>query len=204
MGQEIEEIRKNIRRKKITHNKTKTKKQPTKYLTKFLCTIIITLICLIGAKKSTNFKEMLHKNVYEKNFSFATINNLYEKYFGSTLPLEQMFSTKTEPVFSETFTFTKKEEYLDGMKFTVTNKYLMPNIESGMVVFIGEKEGYGNTIIIQQVDGVDIWYSNVESNVKLYDYIEKGDVLGEVNGDYLYMVIKKDGINIKYEEYLQI
>ena len=62
---------------------------------------------------------------------------------------------------------------LDGNKFIVEKQYLMPILQSGMVVFVGEKEGYGNTIIVQQVDGVDVWYSNITSNVKLYDYIEK-------------------------------
>ena len=39
---------------------------------------------------------------------------------------------------------------------------------------MGEKEGYGNTLIIQGADGVDIWYGNVNStSLKLYDYIER-------------------------------
>ena len=51
---------------------------------------------------------------------------------------------------------------------------MVPVIESGVVVFIGEKEGYGNTIIVEQVNGVDVYYSNINpSNIKLYDYIEK-------------------------------
>jgi len=204
MELEIERIRENIKRKKTVGNIPKKSKKASHHMTKFLCTIVITMLCLIGLKKSETFKELFYENVYEINFSFATVNDLYEKYFGATLPLEKLFGGNTEPVFSENFTFLNKENYLEGTKFTVEKSYLMPTLESGMVVFIGEKEGYGNTIIIQQVDGIDIWYSNVTSNVKLYDYIEKGDVLGEVNGDYLYMVLKKDGNNITYEDYMQV
>lgn len=166
---------------------------------KSMVTTIITLICLIGCKKSINFKDKFYQKVYEENFSFAKINNLYQKYFGSLLPFGDKINNNTKPVFSETFTYLSKEKYQDGEKFIVNSNYLMPVIESGMVVFIGEKDGYGNTIIIQQVDGVDTWYSNVNSNIKLYDYIEKGDVLGEVNGNYLYLVMKKDGNYINYE-----
>ena len=166
--------------------------------------VILTLICLIGLKKSGKFKDVFYENVYEKNFSFVYVKDLYQKYFGTTLPLENIFMQNSEPVFSEQFSYNNKENYLEGSKFVVDNQYLMPTLESGMVVFIGEKEGYGNTIIVQQVDGVDIWYSNIISNVKLYDYIEKGDVLGEVNGKYLYMVIKKDGNVLTYEEYMQV
>lgn len=203
MELEIEKIRQNIKNKKqkeVVPCKSKT----GIYITKFLCMVILTLICLISLRKSESFKDVFYENIYEKNFSFAYVKDLYQKYFGSTLPLEKLFNQNTEPVFSEQFTYDKKETYLEGSKFTVDNQYLVPILESGMVVFIGEKEGYGNTIIVQQVDGVDIWYSNVISNVKLYDYIEKGDVLGEVSGNYLYMVIRKDGNALAYEEYMQI
>lgn len=203
MELEIEKIRQNMRKKKQKEVIIEKKKSPT-YMTKFLCMVILTLLCLIGLKKSESFKDLFYENVYEKNFSFAYVKEVYQKYFGSTFPIDKLLGESTEPVFSEKFTYKEKEVYLEGSKFIVDNQYLVPILESGMVVFIGEKEGYGNTIIIQQVDGVDIWYSNVTSNVKLYDYIEKGDVLGETNGNYLYMVIKKDGNNIDYDTYTQV
>ena len=71
-----------------------------------------------------------------------------------------------------------------------------------MVVFIGEKENYGSTIIIENLDGIDFWYSNISTtNLKLYDYVEKGNLVGEVSND-LYMVFSKDGKYLNYEEYI--
>ena len=91
----------------------------------------------------------------------------------------------------------------DG-KIIVTTNYLVPVLESGIVVYIGKKEHYGNVIIIQGMDGVDISYSNMLStSVKLYDYIEKGDLLGEVDGNKLYLVYSEDGKVLNYEEYLK-
>lgn len=200
MGQDIEKIYKS-NRKKQKKKDISTKRLGLGSLTKFLYLVILTLLSLILLKKSDTFKKTFYENVYEKSFSFAPIKEIYQKYFGNILPLQNVFSSGEKPVFSEEFMYQNKETYLDGMKFTVDNQYLMPVLESGMVVFIGEKEGYGNTIIVQQVDGVDAWYSNVEGNIKLYDYIEKGDVLGEVNGNYMYLVLKKDGTNINYEDY---
>ena len=70
------------------------------------------------------------------------------------------------------------------------------------MVYIGEKEDYGNTVIIQGVDGVDIWYGNLTNvSVKLYDYLEKDKLIGETLDDTLYLVIKKDNEYIKYEDY---
>ena len=62
--------------------------------------------------------------------------------------------------------------YYDGYKLIVNNKYLVPIIESGIVVFIGDIDNYGYTIIIEGIDGVDIWYANVENtSLKVYDYV---------------------------------
>lgn len=47
----------------------------------------------------------------------------------------------------------------------VSNNYLVPTLESGIVVFMGEKEGYGKTIIIEQINGIDVWYSNIEGKI---------------------------------------
>ena len=68
---------------------------------------------------------------------------------------------------------------------------------------MGEKENYGDVIIVQGIDGVEIWYGNMaNTSVKLYDYIEKGTLLGEVTDNILYLVYSKDGNILNYQEYL--
>ena len=92
---------------------------------------------------------------------------------------------------------------MDGVRLTVNDKYLVPNQLSGLVVFIGEKEGYGNTVIIQQANGIDLWYGNIEDvNVELYDYVEQGDLIGNTKDTNLYLVYKKDGEVLNYEDYI--
>ena len=98
----------------------------------------------------------------------------------------------------------KKEikDYQDGEVLTVSSKALVNSLASGVVVFSGEKDGYGNTVIIQGIDGADIWYGNLENvSVTLYDYIEEGTVIGSIKDEFLYLVIKKDNEFIKYEDY---
>ena len=85
---------------------------------------------------------------------------------------------------------------------TVGDNYLVPTLDEGMVVFIGEKENYGNTIIIENLEGINFWYANINNtSLKLYDYVEKGTFVGEVNKN-LYMVFSKDGNYLNYEEYI--
>ena len=94
-----------------------------------------------------------------------------------------------------------KKDYKEGVMLSVNKDYIVKAQNSGIVVFIGEKEGYGNSVIIQQVDGVDLMYGNLENiNISLYDYIKKDEIIGDVNGK-LYLVYKKEGKIIDYEEY---
>ena len=173
----------------------------TIFFTKVLITIVVMLIILILIKSNSNFKTIFYKKVYSDNISFTHFKNIYNKYIGDTKILDKV--VKTETVFNETLEYKSKEKYLDGVKLSIDKNYLVPVSESGIVVYIGEKEGYNNTVIIQRVDGIDEWYGNISNtNLKLYDYVKKGTLLGETN-DELYLVYKKDGKALNYEDYIK-
>ena len=94
------------------------------------------------------------------------------------------------------------QDYFDGCELNVDNNYLVPVQESGIVVFVGNKDNYGYTIIIEQVNGIDLWYVGVKnSSLKLYEYVEKGSLLGEADKE-LYLFAQKDGKFVSYKEYL--
>ena len=169
-----------------------------KRLSKLLITIIITLLCLIFIKKDFKFKTNFYKKIYEDSFDFGYVNKLYQHYLGSVFPLTIFNNTK--PVFDETIIIESKEQYLDGVKIKPKSN-LIPSLKDGLIIYIGEKEEYGNTIIVSGSDGIDIWYSNINNlNVSLYDYIEKGTLLGESNE--LILVYKKDGEVLNYNDYI--
>lgn len=187
----------------ITVKKRLVLKEKVKvFINKVLITILIFLVGMILVKDNSKYKNNIINNVYEKSFKFTKLKDLYEKYFGKVLSVDKIVS-EDEKVFNEKLSYKKLSKYKDGVKLDVSNKYMVPSLESGIVVFIGEKEGYGNTIIIEQVNGVDVYYSNINpSNIKLYDYIEKGKLLGEVKDNKLYMVFQKDGKYLNYKKYL--
>ena len=200
---DINEVRNEIKNKR-NRNKQNINKKSSKKLTKFLLTIVLTLITLITLKSNTKLKTIFYEKVFTKNFNFATINKIFKDKFGCPIPFsETIIQKETTPVFNEKLEYTEKSKYLDGVKLTVTKNYLVPTIESGMVVFIGEKENYGNTVIISGIDGIDIWYSNINaSSLKLYDYVEKGSFVGEAKDTNIYLVYKKDGKVLNYEDYI--
>lgn len=196
---DIERVRNEIKLNKYKKNNKNVKNKYIKYVYKFLILIVLTLFVMIMLKSNNKFKKKFYEYVYEKNFSFAKLNSLYQDKFGSQIPFLDIAKNNNKQVFNEFLEYKDKSDYKDGVKLVVSSNYMVPILESGLVVFIGEKDGYGNTVIIQQVDGIDVWYGNISNtSIKLYDYVEKGNLLGECSNE-LYLVFKKDGNRLDYE-----
>ena len=188
-------------------NKNKSsKKYIISLINRSLLSFLLLIVVLCIVKIDDKSKLFIKENIYNKNISFSKINKLYESWFGKIYPIddiEKKTSIKVEPVFSEKIVYSNQEDYKEGIKLTVTDNYLVPVIESGIIVYKGEKDNYGYTIIVEQVNGIDIWYVGLnKSDLKLYDYVEKGTPLGETAGNELYLFGQKDGKFISYKEYL--
>lgn len=165
--------------------------------------IVIFLVLAILSKSSVEFKNYIYKNIYTDNISFSKIRKIYNKYLGGVVPLKKI-SNDTYPVFKEKLEYNDISKYLDGVKLEVGDNYLVPVINSGLVLYIGQKDGYNNTVIIEGENGVDIWYGNMSNvSLKLYDYVEAGSLLGEVNNNTLYLVYSEDNDFLNVEDYLQ-
>lgn len=168
---------------------------------RFMVLVVITLVTILVLKTNTQFQTVFYKYVYDHNISFASINEWYQSKFGSPLPFSKYFD-KTQTVFQEQLKYKEASLFKDGVCLSIDNHYLVPSLEGGIVTFIGEKEGYGKTVIIEQANGIAVWYSNLEEiNLKLYDYIQKGDLIGQAS-EFLYLVFYKDGDALDYKEYI--
>ena len=175
-----------------------------KYAKNLISRVLITVIFVLGSIIFTNVsddnKALYQKYVLEDSLEFTKINELYQRIFGD-VDITKKDNPDSEVVFGDV-TYTNIEPFKNGVKLTVDINEAISVITSGIVVFIGEKEDLGNTIIIQGNDGVDIWYSNItENDIKVYDYVEVGNILGSSNSENIYITINKDGEFINYEEY---
>ena len=138
------------------------------------------------------------EHVLTESIPFTKIKGWYEDLFGEVLPKND----NNQMVMNGHLVYKSIESYKDGEVLSLSSNTLINNLTSGVVVFVGEKDDYGETVIIQGVDGVDIWYGNLTNvSVKLYDYVEKNKLIGETKDDKLYLVIKKNNEFIKYEDY---
>ena len=186
--------------KKAYYKKHHLVKRKYKFVNKLLVLGILFVGVLITVKVNPTTASWVKTHVYMDNFSFAQIENWYHKYIGG------IFSSNDDEVtqvFSGTIPYTSLEPYYDGVRLKVSSGSVVESLLSGIIVSIGETEHYGNTIVVEQVDGVSVWYGNVDvSDVKLYDYVEKGQILGMSRSEDLYLVLMKDGAYLNYQDYV--
>ena len=186
------------------NKKTKLNKIVFSFFNRLLLTIIIFLLALIVCKSNIDIKNKIYKYVYNTNFKFSEFNKIYKKYLGDIIPVDNVLDNSNEKeVFNEKLNYKNASIYKDGVKLEVSDSYLVPALKSGIVVYIGNKDEYKNTIIIQQTNGIDVWYGNItNTTIKMYDYIEEGTLLGETKDNYLYMVFAKEGKFLNYKDYI--
>lgn len=199
---EINEVQNRIRNKKKNIKGTSIDNYNRKlkvFLIKLVLVVIIFCTFTALVKTNTNIKNKVYKYVYNTNISFAYLKKLYNEHIGNILPFQDIFTTKK--VFNEKLEYKSLATYNKGVKLTLEDNYAIPIIKGGIVIFVGEKDNIGKTVIIQQSDGIDVWYGNLSNvNVKLYDYVEDGKIIGEASNNELYLEFQKDGVNIDYKE----
>ena len=143
-------------KRKVIKKKLVLKKSIRSFISRVLVTIAIFLFGMILVKSDVSFKNKILDNVYNKQFKFVQLGEIYQKYFGNILSIDKVLVDE-KPVFQEKLSYLKSSKYKDGVKLTVDENYMVPILESGIVIFLGEKEGYGNTVVVEQVDGIDVY-----------------------------------------------
>lgn len=188
---------------KNSNNNTSNKKYTKKifgFINTLLFTILIFVVNLILCKQNLDYKNFIYKYVYSYNFSFSKVEEFINSKLGGIIP---NINNKTQEVFNEKISYLSLEEIDNGVKVNINKGDSVNIFESGVVVFIGEKEGLGNTVILEQIDGNEAWYVNVDtSNIKIYDYLEKGNILGSSLSDNYLMYFKNKGEVIDYKKYI--
>ena len=171
-------------------------------LTRSLLSVILVISLCIIMKVNTNSVALFKEYILTDSLEFTKINKWYQDKFGKIIP---SVPDNSDLVFSNSDLKTGKyTTYLDGVKIEVSKGSPISLLCGGIVVYLGDKEDYGNTLIIQGNDGIDYWYGGITStSVNLYDYLEKDTLIGEAQDNFIYLVLQKDNTYLSYEEYLK-
>lgn len=189
--------------KKETEKKSFTSKFIYSILVKTLIVVVLFLASLIYIKQSDKNKNNFKNVVYNNSLSFAKIYNVYKKYLGDVIPFKNIFKDNTKLVSSEKLTYKSITKKDNGYLLSISNNYTVSSITSGIVIENKKDSNYINMITVQDKNGLNITYGILNDiNVKLYDYIEKGEIIG-VASDKLYLSFKKDNKYLSYEEVLK-
>lgn len=171
------------------------KKPIKKIINKLLEAIIVFLTGMIIVKSNPVMAKNIEKEIYNKSFSFTKMNNLSKKYFGPLIP---KVTEVTQQVFNEKINYIKKEGLENGIKLTVNDNTPIAVLENGMIMNIDN-----NSITIEQVDGVKVIYNNIlNKDFKLYDYLEKGEIIGYSASNEISIIFSKEGEKVDYQKYL--
>lgn len=171
-----------------------------RYMSRILICIIILLISLIGISISDKVKSFYKEYIFNDSFEFMKFKNFFSKIAGEEEDDTQ--EDNASLVMGSFIDYEKKEKLLNGEKYIGVKENFLNSLEGGIVTFIGEKEGYGKTIIIQGSNGFDIWYFLLdEISVNMYDYIKASSIIAGIDEEFG-LVITKDNKYYTYEEYL--
>lgn len=188
--------------KKDDDNKSTLSKFLFTILIKSLIVVLLFLSSMIFIRQNDKNKKIFKEKVYNNSLSFAKIYNLYSKYLGDALPFKDAIKDDTKKVSNEKITYSSIKKEGDDYLLVVPSNYTLQSIKSGIVIEVKKDDKYKNIVKIQDKSGVNITYKNLnEVEVKLYDYVEKGEILGSTS-DKLYINFEKDGKYLSYEKYL--
>lgn len=188
--------------KKDDDNKSTLSKFLFTILIKSLIVVLLFLSSMIFIRQNDKNKKIFKEKVYNNSLSFAKIYNLYSKYLGDALPFKDTIKDDTKKVSNEKITYSSIKKEGDDYLLVVPSNYTLQSIKSGIVIEVKKDNKYKNIVKIQDKSGVNITYKNLsEVEVKLYDYVEKGEILGSTS-DKLYINFEKDGKYLSYEKYL--
>lgn len=194
-------LKKYKNKNKLVNESSSLKKVILGFINQILICVVLFLVALI-LTKNTSFKDKLYEFIYSYNFSFLEIEEFFKKHFGSIIPSISE-EKDTQIVSSEKLEYKKLTEIENGVLLEVDKGQVITSLESGLVVFNGEKENYGKVLILEQVDGVEAWYIGITlDEFNLYDYIEKGTIIGESSNTEIKLLFKKNKEGADYKTYL--
>lgn len=169
-----------------------------KYLNSLFKRSLISISLLVGISLTLKLGygyDLFYKLINDTKVDYYYINSKTKYIIGN------IFGKKEQFVSSNKLLYKQIEEYENGYKLYTEPHYVINNIKPGVVIFIGNKDNLGMTVIVESTSGVCYWYSNIEYiSVNLYDYIDENTIIGSTIDDYLILTLSKGKEYLSYEE----
>lgn len=154
--------------------------------------ILFLAVAIIVDHPSTRLGKVENtiRQAMSTEFNFMVVADWYEEKFGKPLaflPEQKGKEQNTERLQQYALSASGKvlEEFQkNGQRIAIETGVdtTVQSFNEGQITFIGEKEGFGKTVVIKHSDQSESWYGNLEEvDVKLYENIKKGTKVGNAS-----------------------
>lgn len=164
----------------------------------FACFLFIfTYIVFQGESSTAKGTQDFITEVMERDFNFEGVAEWYEANLGDIPAIIPTFSRNDKmPTTQENH--LRIEEWFAPVRgqvmerYAVDHPYLTFNVDEpgvtasaeGLVMFVGEKEGWGNCVILRHAGDIETWYGPLSGvRVAQSDWVQAEELLGEAAGD---------------------
>lgn len=135
-----------------------------------------------------------------QEFQFAAVSGWYEKKLGQPVGfLPGLFggnkgnqtasgssSKNKNGAFAEPVTGQVQDRFnsqTNGITVATSPNSAVEAVKDGLVVFVGQKNKIGKTVIIQHQNSDESWYGELNQvDVKVYDFVKQGQKIGTTGG----------------------
>jgi stage IV sporulation protein FA len=183
------------------------------FMMKILASACLVLVVAILFRSDTERAEPIKNfvtNTMETDFQFAAVSDWYQDQFGkplALLPTKEQEAKVPDSSSNTHYALPASGKILEdfgdnGQRITIETGKDAPveAMSEGLVRFVGEKEGFGKTVIIQHADKSESWYGNLaDFDVNVYEYISSGVSVGkassagsEEKGSFYFAIKKGD------------
>lgn len=154
--------------------------------------LVIAIMYKTGMPQLEGARQVVH-DTFQHEFEFAVVEEWYQNQFGrplallpmqSEVALEDVDNQNPQLVYAVPASGSITQSFeQNGTGILVETEAEAPveSVKAGYVFYIGEQDNLGRMVGIQHSDGSESWYGMLqEVNVKLYDTVEAGKILGKV------------------------
>lgn len=194
-------LEKKLKKESKKEEKTYIKKSIYNLINRTLICTLIFIICLILVKGNKDLKSFVYKNVYENNINIIKVEEIYQKYIASFFEKNKN-NQDILAVSKEKLNYYDLEETENGISLDVDIETIIPSFNEGIVLYVGDKDEYKDVLVIKQIDGCEVWYIGVDTDLKIYDYVEKQEIIGKSKNKKLILNFKQNGEVVDYKNYL--
>lgn len=148
--------------------------------------------------------------VMTREYNFQGMMAIVEKYAGGPLALIPSFEQQAKGQPQAVWNQVSPKELFTPVTGTISAPFFLDGrgiqieapagsevkaVDQGWVVFVGEKEGIGQTVVVQHENQMQAWYGSLDQiEVIEQDWVQPGQVIGKSKeGNTVYFSVEMNG-----------